>query len=173
MILHATPPCLYMRWTVPKKKNFFHFFPFSCSSSSAENFPSGGIGGPSLCHDITKSRKGNGGPRIGMHDHRPCAVYFYPNPPPTFPHPCRHIRNSTPLHPRHPIASHEEKAVRTHSYIIGSSYIHVHTYTNSLYLSFLSVGARVFREGFSLISWLRAQREAACHCTSVLKSCTN
>jgi hypothetical protein len=98
-------------------------------------------------------------------------VYFYPNPP-TFPYPWRHIRNSTPLHPRHPIASHEEKAVRTHTYIIGSSYIHVHTYTNSLYLSFLSVGARVSGEGFSLISWLRAQREAACHCTSVLKSCT-
>jgi len=151
---------VHTRSTVQKKNFIFSFL-----------FPSGGIGGPSLCYDITGSREGNGGPEIGMHDHRPCAVYFYPNPP-TFPYPWRHIRNSTPLHPRHPIASHEEKAVRTHTYIIGSSYIHVHTYTNSLYLSFLSVGARVSGEGFSLISWLRAQREAACHCTSVLKSCT-
>jgi len=120
------------------KKNCF----FLSFSSSAKNFPSGGIGGPSLCYDITGSRERNGGPEIGMHDHRPCTIYFYPNPP-TFLHPCRHIRNSTPLHPRHLIASHEEKAVQTHTYIIGSSYIHVHTYTNSLYLSFLSVGARV------------------------------
>lgn len=151
---------VHTRSTVQKKISFFLSFS-----------PRAGSAAPHCVMTSPGAEKGMVGQISECTIIDPAPVYFYPNPP-TFPYPWRHIRNSTPLHPRHPIASHEEKAVRTHTYIIGSSYIHVHTYTNSLYLSFLSVGARVSGEGFSLISWLRAQREAACHCTSALKSCT-
>lgn len=142
--------CDTTRSTVPKKIAFFFPFPPPRKIS-----PRAGSAAPHCVMTSPGAEKGMVGQKSECTIIDP-APSIFTRTPPTFLHPCRHIRNSTPLHPRHLIASHEEKAVQTHTYIIGSSYIHVHTYTNSLYLSFLSVGARVSREGCSLISWLRA-----------------
>jgi len=148
------PVCDTTWSTVPKKK-FLLSFLFPVPPPPRKISPRAGSAAPHCVMTSLGAENGIVGQKSECTIIDP-APSIFTRTPPTFLHPCRHIRNSTPLHPRHPIASHEEKAVRTHTYIIGSSYIHVHTYTNSLYLSFLSVGARVSREGCSLISWLRA-----------------
>jgi hypothetical protein len=110
--------------------------------------PSGGIG----ALPCTMTSRGAGGSRRGAANRTctitiPAPAYFYPNlahlsSSGAATYATTHTSTSTTPH-THTSHHRSERAVRTHSYIIGSSYIHVHTYTNSHHLSFLSVGARV------------------------------